>query len=82
MLQNRGAVDNKLKIYFMNFLIITPFQIVSSTILLIIVYVFAISILIKNKSGILPYLVLLLIPILGSLGIIIGNFLKKKTLIK
>jgi hypothetical protein len=42
-------------------------------------YIYAISLLFKNKSGILPYVALIIFPIIGPVGIILGNKLKKST---
>ena len=61
----------------MNILSITPFQILFAAIMIIVLYISAIMILFKTKSGILPYLALILFPILGPLGIIFGNYVKK-----
>ncbi len=66
----------------MNLLIIKPFEILFSLAFLIIIYVISIGILYRKKSGILPYLVLILFPILGSIAIILSevkikSFLKK-----
>lgn len=60
-----------------NTLIITPYNILFAALAVIILYVFAISILFKNKSGILSYLALIIFPIFGPMGIIFGNYLKK-----
>lgn len=62
----------------MELLLITPTKILAISILLLAIYIFAISIIYKNRAGLLPYLVLLLFPILGPLGIILGEFTKKK----
>ncbi|MCS3867662.1 hypothetical protein J3D55_000578 [Chryseobacterium ginsenosidimutans] len=61
----------------MNLLSITPFQILFAAIAIIVLYISAIMILFKTKSGILPYLALILFPILGPLGIVFGNYTKK-----
>ena len=61
----------------MNLLSITPFQILFAAMAIIVLYISAIMILFKTKSGILPYLALILFPILGPLGIIFGNYVKK-----
>jgi hypothetical protein len=44
---------------------------------IIVLYISAIMILFKTKSGILPYLALILFPIIGPLGIVFGNYTKK-----
>jgi hypothetical protein len=61
----------------MNLLSITPFQILFAAIAIIVLYISAIMILFKTKSGILPYLALILFPIFGPLGIVFGNYTKK-----
>lgn len=61
----------------MNILSITAYHIIFAGLGVILLYVFAITILYKNKSGLLPYLTVLLFPVIGSLGIIIGNYTKK-----
>jgi hypothetical protein len=61
----------------MNLLVITPYEILLVAIAVIALYIVAISILFKNKSGILPYLALILFPILGPLGIVFGNYKNK-----
>ncbi|WP_415324491.1 hypothetical protein [Chryseobacterium sp. MMS23-Vi53] len=60
-----------------NTLIITPYNILFAALAVMVLYVFAISILFKNKSGILSYLALIIFPIFGPLGIIFGNYCKK-----
>lgn len=62
----------------MNLLSITPFHIISVLMVIAILYIAAIAILYKNKSGLLPYLVLLVFPVIGPLGIVVGNYTKKK----
>lgn len=54
------------------FLVIKPHEIIFIAFLILLLYIVAISNLVKNKSGIFPY-VLLLFPIVGPLGIIIGT---------
>ncbi|WP_177175273.1 hypothetical protein [Chryseobacterium taichungense] len=44
---------------------------------IVVLYVSAIAILFKNKSGLLPYLILLVFPVIGPLGIVMGNYTKK-----
>ncbi|KIC62459.1 hypothetical protein RM51_13085 [Chryseobacterium taiwanense] len=61
----------------MNLLVITPYEIILFAVAVIVLYIVAISTLFKNKSGILPYLVLILFPVLGPLGIVFGNYMKK-----
>lgn len=61
----------------MNLLSITPFQILFAAMAIIVLYISAIMILFKTKSGILPYLALILFPIIGPLGIVFGNYTKK-----
>lgn len=61
----------------MNILSITPFQILFVGIAVLALYISAIMVLFKTKSGILPYLALILFPILGPLGIVFGNYMKK-----
>jgi len=60
----------------MSILLITPFQILFAAIAVIVLYISAIMILFKAKSGLLPYLALIFLPILGPLGIILGNYKK------
>ncbi|WP_312900550.1 hypothetical protein [Chryseobacterium taichungense] len=61
----------------MNVLSITPFQIIFLLMAIVVLYVSAIAILFKNKSGLLPYLILLVFPVIGPLGIVLGNYTKK-----
>ena len=61
----------------MNILSISSFQILFAAIAIIVLYISAIAILVKTKSGILPYVALILFPILGPLGIVFGNYTKK-----
>lgn len=61
----------------MNILLIRPPEIVVMFLLLITLYITAIALSFKNRSGISPYLALVFLPIIGPLGIILGNFLKK-----
>lgn len=61
----------------MNLLSITSFQIIAVFMAIAVLYVAAIAVLFKNRSGILPYLALLIFPVIGPLGIIIGNYTKK-----
>ncbi|SEM60388.1 hypothetical protein SAMN05421856_104417 [Chryseobacterium taichungense] len=61
----------------MNVLSITPFQIIFLLMAIVVLYVSAIAILFKNKSGLLPYLILLVFPVIGPLGIVMGNYTKK-----
>jgi len=61
----------------MNLLLITPSEILLAAMAVIALYIVAISTLFKNKSGFLPYLALILFPILGPLGIVFGNYRKK-----
>lgn len=61
----------------MNILSITVYHIIFAGLGVLLLYVSAITILYKNKSGLLPYLAVLLFPVIGSLGIIIGNYTKK-----
>jgi len=42
-----------------------------------VLYAAAIAVLFKNRSGILPYLALLIFPVIGPLGIVIGNYTNK-----
>lgn len=61
----------------MNLLVITPYEIILFAVAVIVLYIVAISTLFKNKSGILPYLALIIFPIFGPLGIVLGNYMKK-----
>lgn len=61
----------------MNLLVIKPFEILFIIAAVVVLYIVAISTLFKNKSGILPYLALILFPILGPLGIVFGNYMKR-----
>jgi hypothetical protein len=61
-----------------NIIIITPFHILFGAIAIIVLYISAIMILFKTKSGILPYLAVLLFPIIGSLGIVFGYYTNKR----
>jgi len=62
----------------MNLLVINPFEILLIITAVVALYIVAISTLFKNKSGILPYLALILFPIVGPLGIVFGNYRMKK----
>lgn len=62
----------------MNVLLIRPLEIVLMFSVLVVLYSAAVVFLVKNKSGILPYIVLILLPIIGPLGIVLGNYLKKE----
>ena len=61
----------------MNILVITPFNIIFAILAVTVLYISAVAVLYKNKSGILPYLALIIFPIFGPLGIIFGNYCKK-----
>jgi hypothetical protein len=61
----------------MNILSISAFQILFAAIAIIVLYISAIAVLVKTKSGILPYVALIIFPILGPLGIVFGNYTKK-----
>jgi len=61
----------------MNILSINAFQILTVIIFVAVLYAAAIAVLFKNRSGILPYLALILFPLIGPLGIIVGNYIKK-----
>lgn len=61
----------------MNILSINAFQILTVTIFVAVLYAAAIAVLFKNRSGIFPYLALILFPLIGPLGIIVGNYTKK-----
>lgn len=61
----------------MSLLLITPFQIIAVLIAIVVLYAAAIAVLFKNRSGILPYLALLIFPVIGPLGIILGDYTKK-----
>jgi hypothetical protein len=63
----------------MNPLSINILHITFFIIILCMLYIYAISLLFKNKSGILPYVALIIFPIIGPVGIILGNKLKKST---
>lgn len=63
----------------MNTLSINILHITFFIIILCMLYIYAISLLFKNKSGILPYVTLIIFPIIGPVGIILGNKLKKST---
>ncbi|ALR32259.1 MULTISPECIES: hypothetical protein [Chryseobacterium] len=62
----------------MGILLITPFAILFAALAVIGLYISAIMILFKTKSGVLPYIALILFPILGPLGILLGNLKKIK----
>lgn len=61
----------------MNILSINAFQILTGFMVIAVLYAAAIAVLFKNRSGIIPYLVLIIFPVIGPLGIIIGNYTKK-----
>jgi hypothetical protein len=54
-------------------MVIYPFEIVFYIVAFAVLYIYAISILFKNKSNFIPYLALLLFPVVGAVGIIVGN---------
>jgi spore maturation protein SpmA len=62
----------------MKILAITPFHILFTIIGIAVLYISVIRILVKTRSGILPYLALILFPIFGPLGIVFGNYFNKK----
>lgn len=62
----------------MSLLVITPFKILVVSFIIIVIYITAIALLLKNKSGILPYVILILFPVIGPLGIIFGSLIKKQ----
>ncbi|SMP06069.1 hypothetical protein [Chryseobacterium profundimaris] len=61
----------------MNVLLINAFQIVTVFTAIAVLYAAAIAVVFKNRSGILPYLALIFLPVIGPLGIILGNYTKK-----
>lgn len=54
-------------------MVIYPLEIVFYIVALAVLYIYAFSILFKNKSNFIPYLALLFFPVVGALGIIVGN---------
>ncbi len=44
----------------------------------VVLYIYAITLLYRNKSGLLPYLAVLFLPVVGPLGIVLGNLSKPK----
>ncbi len=66
----------------MNILSITVYHIIFAGLGVILLYSSAIAILYKNKSGLLPYLAILFFPIIGSLGIILGNLSRQNRMNK
>ncbi|NML58172.1 hypothetical protein [Chryseobacterium cheonjiense] len=61
----------------MNLLSINGFQIIAVFMIIAALYITAVAKLFKNKSGLLPYLALILFPVIGPLGIILGDYTKK-----
>ena len=61
----------------MSLLSINAFHILLGAFAVIILYIATIVVLLRTKSGILPYLALILFPVIGSLGILIGNYNRK-----
>ncbi|WP_294249629.1 hypothetical protein [uncultured Chryseobacterium sp.] len=59
----------------MIFLSINAFQLLTAAVLVAAMYIYAFAVLYKNRAGLLPYLVLILFPLAGALGIIFGNLL-------
>ena len=57
----------------MTILMVSALQIVLTSLAIILLYVIAISILYRSKASLILYLVLLLLPIVGALGIILGS---------
>ncbi|WP_375180902.1 hypothetical protein [Chryseobacterium sp.] len=61
----------------MSLLSINAFQILLGAVAVIILYIAAIAVLLRTKSGSLPYLALILLPVIGPLGILLGNYNRK-----
>ena len=61
----------------MSLLSISPFQILFTAFAVAVLYISAIMILFRNKSGFLPYIALVLIPVLGPAGIILGSYFNR-----
>lgn len=57
----------------MPLLILSPTEIIIYAVLLLLIYAYAFNILIKNKSGLIPYLILICLPVLGSLYVILSG---------
>ncbi|MEC3877023.1 hypothetical protein [Chryseobacterium salviniae] len=57
----------------MNVLLINAYQILTVFLAIAVLYAAAIAILFKNRAGILHYLALILFPVVGPLGIVVGN---------
>ncbi|WP_294223749.1 hypothetical protein [uncultured Chryseobacterium sp.] len=60
----------------MNILSINAFHIIFAAVAVIALYISAIMLLYRSKSGLLPYLAVFFFPVVGPLGIILGNFSK------
>ena len=61
-----------------NFLVITPNIIFLTAFTLFTLYFSALYFIIKNKSGYIPVILLIIFPIVGPLAIIIKNLIYKK----
>jgi hypothetical protein len=61
----------------MSLLSINAFQILFGAVAVIILYIAAIAVLLRTKSGILPYMALILFPVIAPLGILLGNYNRK-----
>ncbi|MCF2221126.1 hypothetical protein H9Q08_17710 [Chryseobacterium sp. PS-8] len=61
----------------MSLLSINAFQILICAVAVIILYIAAIAVLLRTKSGILPYMALILFPVIDPLGILLGNYNRK-----
>jgi hypothetical protein len=61
----------------MSLLSINAFHILFGAVAVIILYSAAIAVLLRTKSGILPYMSLILFPVIGPLGILLGNYNRK-----
>lgn len=61
----------------MSLLSINAFHILLGAVAVIILYIAAIAVLLRTKSGILPYLALILFPVIAPLGILLGDYNRK-----
>lgn len=61
-----------------NFLAITPHMILFAAITLLVLYLSALFFLIRNKSGYIPFIILIFFPVVGPLAIVLKNIIYRK----
>ncbi len=62
----------------MNILSINAFHIMFAAVAVVVLCIYAMTLLYRNKSGLLPYLAVLFLLVVGPLGIVLGNLSKPK----